>query len=538
MNLPQARTFPELLDEMAQRLPLHPFITDHGRTLSYSQFKTEVKMVAKGLHALGVRRGDQVAILMGNQIEWLVIDFAVTSLGARLVALNTWWKHSELQHALFSTDTAFLIMVSSYLSNDYTEALQAMGDLKVALPQLRQIVGWGTGLPQGQLNWDNMLLAGQSVPDELIDVAKASVQPDDIAYFLFTSGSTARSKAVQLTHRGNIENGHAIGERMHLSEQDRMLVPTTMFWSFSCVNALFAVMTHGGSLVIMFKYDTAEMLRLIEVERCTGAYTLPNISLALYEHPDRHTRDLSTWRTGICRSSMIQRMAEIGPREMITGYGLTECYGHSVDSDAHDSLEHRMRCCGRPLSNVELKIINPDSGDLCPAGEAGEICLRGHVTPGYYKDPLRNQESIDAEGWFHTGDLGIVDEGGFLQFKGRIKELIKTGGINVSPADVEEVLHAHPHVQQAVVVGLADAQREEIVAAMIVAKPGIEIDVEALLTHCRHTAATYKVPRFVVVTNVEDIPLTDTGKVHRGRATQFMTQRFAQSAPTHQGKKS
>ena len=172
---------------------------------------------------------------------------------------------------------------------------------------------------------------------------------------------------------------------------------------------------------------------------------------------------------------------------MITGYGLTECYGHSVDSDAHDSLEHRMRCCGRPLSNVELKIINPDSGDLCPAGEAGEICLRGHVTPGYYKDPLRNQESIDAEGWFHTGDLGIVDEGGFLQFKGRIKELIKTGGINVSPADVEEVLHAHPHVQQAVVVGLADAQREEIVAAMIVAKPGIEIDVEALLTHCRHT---------------------------------------------------
>ena len=157
---------------------------------------------------------------------------------------------------------------------------------------------------------------------------------------------------------------------------------------------------------------------------------------------------------------------------------------------------------------------------------------------GYYKRPDLTAECIDSEGWFHTGDLGIVDEGGFLQFKGRIKELIKTGGINVSPADVEEVLHAHPHVQQAVVVGLADAQREEIVAAMIVAKPGIEIDVEALLTHCRHTAATYKVPRFVVVTNVEDIPLTDTGKVHRGRATQFMTQRFAQSAPTHQGKKS
>ena len=527
MNLPIARTFAGLMDEMAQRYPQRRCLTDQRRTLSYSEFRTEVRGAAKGLHALGVRRGDQVALLIGNQAEWLVVNFAVAMLGARVVALNTWWKQSELQHALTSTGTSLLVMVDSYLGNDYAEALQAMGDRRLALPRLRQIVGWGDKLPSDALCWQDLLLQGESVPDQAIDAAQAAVQPDDTAYLLFTSGSTARSKAVQLTHRGNIENGHAIGERMHLSEQDRVLIPTSMFWSFSCVNALFAAMTHGGSLVIMFKYDTAELLRLVEAERCTAVYTLPNIALALYTHPDRYTRDLSSWRTGICRSSLVGQMAQLGATEMITGYGLTECYGHSVDTDCRDPLEHRMQCCGRPLANVELKIVNPANGSQLPAGESGEICLRGHVTPGYFNDPERTRESIDDAGWFHTGDLGVLDDGGFLQFKGRLKELIKTGGINVSPADVEEVLLSHPDVQQVVVVGLPDAAREEIVAAMVVARPNVVLDRQVLLAHCRHTAASFKVPRFLVVVNAEDVPLTDTGKVHRGRTTELMAQRYA-----------
>lgn len=527
MDLPHARTFPDLVDEMARRYGARDFVIDQRRRLAYRQFREEVRELARALYALGVRRGDSVALLMGNQAEWLVADFAVTLLGGMLVALNTWWKESELRHALASTDSSVLLMVDGYLGNDYTAALEAIGDRAQALPRLRHVVTWGERLPAGAVAWSDMLRRAGEVTDAEIDAAQAQVDPRDTACLLFTSGSTSRSKAVRLTHGDNILNGHAVGERMHLTEHDRMLIPTSMFWSFSCVNALFAVLTHGGSVVILFRFDTAEMMRLIEAERCTGAYTLPNIALALYEHPDRRRYDLSSWRTGICRCNLIERMAEIGPREMITGYGLTECYGHSVQTDAHDPLAIRMRDVGRPLAGVELRVIDPVTGADQPPDAPGEILLRGRATPGYYGDPERTREAIDAQGWFHTGDLGVLDADGRLSFRGRLKELIKTGGINVSPADVEDVLLAHAGVQQAVVVGVPDAAREEIVAAMVVARPGTTLDPEDLLAHCRRSAASFKVPRLLEVVAPQEVPLTDTGKVHKGRATEFLASRHA-----------
>ena len=523
MQLPNSRTFAGLMDEMAARFGARNFLTVGDKRLSYSEFRTEVRQLAKGLHALGVRRGDKVALLMGNQAEWLIADFAVTSLGAILVAVNTWWKQSELQHALVTTEASVLLMVDSYLGNDYLSVLSSMGDLAEVCPRLRHLVVLGASVPAHALRYEALLEGGRAVPDAAIDAAQQAVQPDDTAYLLFTSGSTSRSKAVRLTHRGCIENCHGIGENMHLTEQDRVLIPTSMFWSFSCVNALFAVMTHGGSLVLLFKYDTGDMLRQIEQERCTGAYTLPHIVQALREHPELATRDLSSWRTGICRSSLVDIMAQIGPKEMVTGYGLTECYGHSVQTDGRSPLSERRRHCGRPLPGVEMKVIDPETGSLVPAGTAGEILLRGHATPGYYNDPERTREAIDAEGWFHTGDVGVLDDAGMLAFKGRFKELIKTGGINVSPADVEEVLMEHPDVQQAVVVGIPDAARDEIVAAMVVVKPGAQVDPSALIAHCRRTAAVFKVPRFLQLVTEQDIPLTDTGKVHKGRAQTLLS---------------
>ena len=511
---------------MAARHGARNFVADRQRRLSYAEFRAEVRRLAKGLHALGVRQGDKVALLMGNQAEWLVIDFAVTLLGGILVAVNTWWKQRELLHGLASTDTSVLLMVDNYLGNDYTQSLGAIGDLAEHLPHLKHIVGVGDDLPPGAMRYDALVALGSDIPDAQIDAMQRAVQPDDTAYLLFTSGSTSKSKAVRLTHRGNIENTWGIGERMHLTEQDRMLIPMSMFWSFACLNALFAVMTHGGSIVLLFKYDTAEMLRLIEEERCTGAYTLPNIALALHAHPDRARRDLSTWRTGICRCNMIERVAEMGAREMITGYGLTECYGQSVQTDAHDPIEKKVRNVGHPLPGVEVQVVDPATRRPVPHGTLGEIRLRGYVTPGYYKDAERSAEAISADGWFNTGDMGVIEEDGSLSFKGRFKELIRTGGISVAPADVEDVLLAHPDVQQAVVVGVPDARRDEIVAAMVVPRPGARLDVEALLEHCRSSAAAFKVPRYVQVVDAGEIPLTDTGKVHKGRAQEWMAQRY------------
>jgi len=525
MKMPAARTHSGLLDEMAECHPARNFVTDQTRRLTFSEFRDETRQLAKGFHALGVRKGDKVAILMANQVEWLLADFAVTMLGAVLVALNTWWRRSELLHALSSTDASVLVMTDRYLRNDYAGAMREMGDLAQALPQLRRIVNLGDDLLPGAIPFAELYECGSAVPDQVLDEAARAVLPEDTAYLLFTSGSTARAKAVELVHRGNIENPHGIGERMHLTEQDRVLLPTSLFWSYSCINGLFAAMTHGSSIVLQFKFDAAELLQLVEAEGCTAVYTQPNMVLALHGHPDRHIRDLGTWRTGICRPNVIHLIEEMGAHEMITSYGLTECYGNSVNSDAFDPIGARMCNSGRPLPNTELDIVDPRTREAVARGEVGEIRLRGYVTPGYYRNPERTAEAIDAEGWFYTGDLGTIEQDGTVTFKGRIKEMIKTGGINVTPADVEELLQTYPGVQQAIVVGVPDPVRDEIVAALVVTKPGFTIEIDDLVHHCRNSAAAFKVPRLIDLITLAEVPLTDTGKVHRGRVQERLTEK-------------
>jgi len=515
MKIPVARTFAGLMDEMSNRFGERNFATDFHRKLSYLEFRNEVRTLAKALYKLGVRKDTKVAILMGNQIEWLVIDFAVTLLGGNLVCLNTWWKRIELEHALNLTDSSILFMVDNYAGNNYTQTFREMGDLSEALPKLKNIYCLGSDLLKEAKKYQELLELSNQVNDTAIDLEQSKVKPDDTAYLLFTSGSTARSKAVELTHRGCIENTHGIGERMYLTEQDRMLMPTSMFWSLTCINGLFAVMTHGGSLVLLFKYDIDELFEKMETEKCTGIYTLPHIAISMHGHPDRHTRDLSAWRTGTVRSGVVHLMHEMGAREMISGYGLTEAYGHSCDTDGRAPLEVKMRNSGKPLTGVEVKIIDLNSQKILPPGTAGEILLRGYVTPRYYKNPELTQKTIDQEGWFHTGDIGVLEEDGSLTFRGRYKELIKTGGINVAPVDVEEVLLSHPHVQQAIVVGLPDKDREEIIAALVVLKSGKALDSKELLAFCKINAAAFKIPRFIAFATDNEVPLTDTGKVHR-----------------------
>ena len=515
MKMPDARTLPGLMDEMAARYPDREFVIYREERLSYARFRERSREVAKAFHALGVREGDTVALLMGNQTEWLLVAFAVAMLRARLLSVNTWWQARELQHALAHAEADYLVMVDHYLRQDYLETLGEIGDLKKALPHLKRVVCFGDNGNPSMLTYDDFLAAADGVSDDAIDAAQATVDPDDVVFLLYTSGSSAFPKAVPIAHRGMVENMHGIGERMHLTEADRIHMVISLFWGLGCMNALFAIMTHGACMVLQHNFDAREALKLMERERCTGTYAMANMAIALFNHPDRKKHDLSALRTGLTLAEAVDLMVEMGAAEVVSVYGLTESYGNSTVCDGRDPVEYRRRTAGPPLPGTEIVIADPETHAPLPQGETGEVKIRGYIINEYWNDPESTAKSFDDDGFLLTGDLGRLDKRGYLEFRGRLKEMIKTGGMNVSPAEVEVVLRAHSAVDQAIVVGLPDATREEILAAAIVLKPGAAATAGELEAYCRAQMARYKVPARFDFLSAEEVPLTDTGKVSK-----------------------
>jgi fatty-acyl-CoA synthase len=367
--------------------------------------------------------------------------------------------------------------------------------------------------------FDTLWDLGRDVSDAEIDAGQRAVSPEDVAYILYTSGTTSTPKGVQLCHGGLIENMWGIGERQHLTRADRMWMGISLFWSFGCANALLAVMTHGGTVVLQEHLEPGAALALIERERCTVYYGTPNIAQALTEHPERPRRDLSSLRTGAAIGSpaAMQMVMDLGARDICNVYGLTECYGNCSVTDAGDPAEVRRTTVGYPLPGMEIRVVDRETRRPLPPGEVGEILVRGRLTPGYYRDPERNAESFDAEGFLLTGDLGFVGDDGRLRFRGRIKEMVKTGGINVAPLEVEEVLLGHPAVEQAYVVGVPDPRKEEILIAVVVLKAGHAAEPAALRARCKEALAAYKVPHAIHVMKREELPVTGTGKVQKFR---------------------
>ena len=526
---PQSRTLGDLLDEMAARQPAREFIVGGATRLTYAEARERVRRLAKGLHQLGIRRGDNVALLLDNRAEWLLIDFAVTLLGATLVPISTWSRPRELGYVLGHCDATTFITVDRFMGNDYLAMLAAVGEPGSSrLPQLRRVVSVGAARAANTVPFDDLWDLGAGVGDATLDACQRAVSPDDVAYILYTSGTTSTPKGVQLQHRGLIENPWNIGERQHLGPGDRMWMGISLFWSFGCLNALLAVMTHGGCVVLQDQFDAGAALELIERERCTVYYGTPNIALALWEHPDRPRRDLSSLRTGaaIGPPPAMQMVMDLGVREICNVYGLTECYGNSHVTDAADPADVRLHSVGQPLPGMEIRIVDRDTRRPLPPGEVGEILIRGHLTPGYYNDPDRNAAAFDAEGFFLSGDLGVLDGDGRLYFRGRIKEMVKTGGINVAPLEVEEVLLAHGSVEQAYVVGLPDPRREEILAAAIVLKDGRTASEQELRAHCKQALAAFKVPVHFRIMARADLPITATGKVQKFRLQELLAEAF------------
>ncbi|MBT3628141.1 MAG: AMP-binding protein [Rhodospirillaceae bacterium] len=518
MQMPQSRTAMALINEMAARHPGREALIDGEQRYSWSEFQGRVRDLAKGLHAAGIRRGDKVAILMGNRAEWLIADFAIMALGGVMVAANTWATARELAYQLNHSECRLLIMSATYLKRDYTALIEEARAENYDLSGLQQIYCIADGAPPaGMTPFEDLWRLGADVPDSEIDAAEAAVEGEDTACLLYTSGSTALPKGVPLQHYALVENMWGIGERLHIQADDRLWLGVSLFWGLACENALFAVWSHGATIILQESFDAGEALRLIEAERCTVYYGTPNMTLAIEEHPDRAARDISSLRVGATLGSpqQIQCLIDLGVREACQIYGLTESYGNCSINDAHDTVARRTESIGKALPGNDMIIADMATGKRMPTGEIGEIRLKGYVTKGYYKEPDKTAEAFDADGYFRTGDLGFVDDDGYFYFRGRAKEMIKTGGINVSPAEIEELLISHDAVELAYVIGLKDARRDEIVAAVIVATE--PIDSDELIALCRASLAVYKVPRKVKFVTHADLPLTSTGKLQKNR---------------------
>ena len=516
---PLSRTIPALLAEMVARAPDHPLLVGDDVRLSYAEFAAAVSIAARALHAHGVGAGDRVGILMGNRPEWLVIDFAVMSLGAIAVGLNTWATPHELVYQLDHAGVRLLFIEPQFRTTDLVALVAQAQTLGKGLPRLTAVVCVGSQRPPAGVSaYGDFLARAVTVAPDIVSAASQRVTPRQVACLLYTSGSTALPKGVPLLHGGLIDNMWEIGERQQLVPDDRLWLAVSLFWSLACVNALFAVVTHGATIILQAHFEAGEALRLIEAERCSVFYGTPNMALALWEHPARTQHDLSTLRTGVTigTPAQIERVAALGVQAICNVYGLTEAYGNSSVTDAREPLARRVLTVGRPLAGVEINILSPE-GEPLPPGEVGEIALRGNLTPGYWHDAVRTAEVFTQTGFFRTGDLGLLDDEGYLYYRGRLKEMVKTGGINVAPAEVEEILAAHPAVELAFVTGIPDLRLDEALAAVIVLRTGAAATAEELALHCRTRLAAYKTPRQIRFVQAADLPLTSTGKLQRNR---------------------
>ncbi len=518
MNAPNSRTLADLLFEQAERYAGAPAVICGDRVISYTELAQRAGRVAAGLRNLGVRRGDRVGVLINNRLEWLEAFFGATIVGAVVVALSTWSKRDELAWLLEDSEVSVLIALDRYGDQHFAE------DLRALIPEAAAGAGWrSAAYPRLR----NVILIGGAGFQSYADLAAAEplgrLPPGDgpsaadDAIIIYTSGSSSRPKAVPLAQYGIVENGFNIGERQGYQAGERVLLAPPLFWSFGCANAMSAVLTHGGTLVLQGRFEAAEAITLIERHGCTALYTLPSITAAIVSHPEFSPDRVRTLRKGVtigAPQDVITAATVLGASEICNVYGQTESYGNCCVTPHDWPLERRAHSQGPPLPGVQIRIVHPETGAALPPGEDGLIEVRGYLLRGYQgSSASQDAAALTADGFFRTGDSGHLTGAGDLVFAGRVSEMIKKGGINISPAEVEDILMRHPAVAQAGVVGIPDRNQGELLAAFVVLKPGSASTPEELVAHCRAVASRYKVPDTIEIRVA--LPVTATGKLMR-----------------------
>jgi acyl-CoA synthetase (AMP-forming)/AMP-acid ligase II len=507
---PAALTVPEVLEHhLAHRPHADAIVGPEGR-LTYAELGDRTHRLAAFLTDAGLRRGDRIGVLLPNGVRWVTAALAAHRAGLTVVPVNTWYRAAELEHVLGSSGVRLVITDSTIFGRDTLAELAGAGFGR-SFPHTGTEDGY-----LGTLVWPaDVALPGQGEPRPLDPPAA-----DDLALLLFTSGSTARPKPVPLEHGKLMRNGFEIGRRQHLVPGDRLWIAAPFFFGYGCSNALPVALTHGVTLCLEERVDGDRSLEFIAGERCTVYYGLAPTTRNLLAAPSFGRHDISSLRTGTTGFTVEDKRLvaeELGVTEICSMYGLTEGYGHSTVSDAHDPLQVRLRTSGTVVPTQEIRITD-SAGRPLPAGETGEIELRGCVIDAYHGGPELDDGAFRPGGWFRTGDLGFLDPDERLHVVGRRKEMLKVKGINIAPLEVEELLCGHPAVDQAYVVGLPAADGDEAMVAAVVARHGYgtrsELPAE-LTAHVKARAAGYKVPSRIHVLTQEQLPLTDTGKVSK-----------------------
>ncbi len=480
--------------------------------LTYDQLGREVDRVARGLMAKGLRVGDRVGIWSPNSAAWVLVQYATAKVGAILVTINPAYRTHEVQYALAQSGCRMLVAATDFKTSDYRAMV---AEVRAELPALEHVVFLGTP------DWDDLLAGADGVPEADLAERAGSLSATDPINIQYTSGTTGFPKGATLSHRNILNNGFFIGEGCRYSEQDRVCIPVPFYHCFGMVLGNLACTTHGAAIVIPAPaFDPVATLEAVAAERCTSLYGVPTMFIAELALPDLERFDLSSLRTGIMAGSpcpvevMKQCVSVMHMDEVTICYGMTETSPVSTQTAADDPIDKRVGTVGRVHPHVEVKVAAPDGGTTLARGETGELCTRGYsVMTGYWEDPERTAEAIDEDGWMHTGDLAVMDDEGYLNIVGRIKDMVIRGGENVYPREIEEFLYGHPDIVDVQVIGVPDAKYGEELMAWIQVRPGATLTQQDVAEHCRGRIAHYKVPRYVHITDA--FPMTVTGKVQK-----------------------
>ena len=525
------QTLAQALDRQARERPQQEALVIEGRRLTYSELQREVGRYAAGLAALGVQRGDHIAVCMGNSVEWVAFFYAAATLGAVTVPVNTRFKADEFEYCLKQADVKLLFTVDRFLKIDFIGMLRGFipaldGKLPDAkLPLLKTVVVLGENVPAGAVPLADMLAQG-AARGPIVDQAR----PDDVLLMQFTSGTTSFPKGVMLTHDNMLRNGAYITERFDCRAGDRYFSGRPFYHVAGTTLSLLAALASGACLLSTPTFEPGSALQIMADERCTLTSGNDTMFLMMLGHPDFGKKPLHL-RGGWSSTSpeVTQQMVEkMGMRGVAQAYGLSEASPNVCMSWHTDDLDKRINGWAHILQDVEVKLVDPETGQTQPPGTTGEIRIRGwSVMKGYYKMAEQTAKTIDADGWLHSGDLGAMDADGRLRFITRIKDVFRVGGENVAPAEVEDALHKHPAVKQAQVIGVPDARMGEVPAAYLILREGASVTPEAIIAWARERMANFRAPRYVkIVDNFEAIGMTGSAKVQKNKLREAAIREF------------